>query len=128
MKTTADLNALIPIICELIANNDHEIGSKGIDRIERIEFYEPESNIVTYEEDGWLIEVLYKCTGEHHHSLASYYQPEEYYIRNIDAKLIEITASYENAGETIDFTEGDLKTMCEAVQKELDEIREIECY
>ncbi|MCM1140949.1 MAG: hypothetical protein NC453_20455, partial [Muribaculum sp.] len=64
MKTLDDLKKLIPTLVDLVKNNDHEIGKSYPEQDEDgwSMCSEYEDNYLCYEEDGWCIEICYRCT------------------------------------------------------------------
>ncbi len=66
MKSLEDLKKLFPVIIQLVQNKDHLIGKSSIvcdkDGWGRCDDYI--ENYFTYEEDGWCIEISYRCSGE----------------------------------------------------------------
>lgn len=126
MKTIADLNALIPTLVDLIRNNDHEIGDTYWDQDEdgwgRCSDYE--SNCITYEEDGWFIEITYKCSGEWDNDPGDYWTPPCYDLIKAWGEVEEITASHydEDTEEEVEFTDDDLNELWKALDKELEDI------
>lgn len=124
MKTIADLNALIPTICDLVKNNNHEIGSTWYGRCEDDYECNYESNCVCYEEDGWLIEISYKCAGDWDEDPGDYWTPPSCDLRRAWGEVIEITAYHcdEETEEETEFSEDDLSELWKAVDKVLENI------
>lgn len=126
MKTIEDLNSLIPTIVDLLKNNDHEIGES---------YYEQDedgwgrcddgiSNHITYEEDGWLIEISYECCGEWDNDPGDYWTPPSSDLRRAWGEVTEITASHydEDTDEETEFSDDDLNVLWGALDEELKNI------
>lgn len=97
MITTADLNALIPTIVELVKNNPHEVGGYDIVQDEdgdgAYDFYYAYNSVI-YEKDGWVIEVVYECSS--------------YSERYGFGEIVELNAShYDSEGFEDAYFEGD---------------------
>lgn len=126
MKTIANLNALIPAICTLIENTDHEIGSTDWEQDEdgwgKASDYK--DNVFYYEEDGWYIEISYKCTGEYENDPGDYWTPPCYDLIRGWGEVTEIIATHEDeeTGEVTEFEEDDLTELWIAIDKVLDDI------
>lgn len=123
MKTIAELNALIPEIIAKLSENEHEIGTSSIERSE--DGYgkndEPTANYFTFEEDGWLVEVVYNCCGEWETSSGDYWNPPYCELKKAWGDAVEISASYydEGAEEETAFSECDLRELKYAINQEL---------
>lgn len=126
MKTIADLNALIPTLCELLANNDHDFGSTYMEQDEcgYGKCHEYETNYFTYDEDGWMIEVSYECCGEFENDPGDYWTPPCYDLIKGWGKVSEITVSHydEETDEETDFDDADLEELKSAFDKILEDI------
>lgn len=126
MKTTTDLNALIPAIVELLKNNGHEIGESYCERDEdgwgRCD--ESISNYLCYEEDGWFIEITYECCGEWVYAPGDYWTPPSCDLRSAWGEVKEITAYHydEETDEETEFGEEDLNELWRALDEELKDI------
>lgn len=112
MKTTADLNALIPQIVKMVIE-DPQIGDG-----------EYENNKVSYNSDGWEIEVSFRCRGEWDEDPGDYWTPSNFDLKDIDAEVTEISAyHYDKATEEeSDFEEDELEELWDAVSEALNEI------
>lgn len=127
MKTLADLNALIPTLCDLVKNNDHEIGDSYYERDEDgfgCCCSEYESNFVCYEEDGWLIEISYQCAGEWDNDPGDYWTPPSSDLKRAWGEVTEINAYHydEDTDEEIEFSESDVNELWIALDKVLERI------
>lgn len=124
MKTIADLNALIPTLCDLVENNNHEIGSTWYGRYEEDYECNYESNYVCYEEDGWLIEISYKCAGDWDEDPGDYWTPSSRDLRRAWGEVTEITATHydEETDEETEFCDDELNELWNAVDKVLETI------
>lgn len=126
MKTIDDLKALLPTLLELFSQEDHEIGESYWDQDEdgwgKYEDYEDNSFI--YEEDGWTIEVNYRCCGEFCNDPGDYWTPPCYDLIRAWGKVTEITACHydEESGKESEFSDDDLNEIWNAFDEELKDI------
>ncbi|MDE7180297.1 MAG: hypothetical protein K2N88_03790 [Muribaculaceae bacterium] len=126
MKTIDDLKALLPTLLELFSQENHEIGESYWDQDEdgwgKCEDYEDNSFI--YEEDGWSIEVNYRCCGEFCNDPGDYWTPPCYDLIRAWGEVTEITACHydEETDEEIEFSDEDLKVLWDAFEEELSNI------
>lgn len=110
MKTVSDLNALIPSIINLLAENTTAIKENG----------DWTDNYICYDEEGWVIEITYQSRGVF---------PERPYLLptdkrdsfvGVEGRVLEILASFGDENEVFDeFTGADLEEMESAVLKAL---------
>lgn len=125
MKTTADLNALIPILTDLVLD-DPEIGTSYYEQDEDGwgRCNEPETNCVTYEEDGWYIEISFQCCGEWDDDPGDYWTPPSCDLRSAWGEVTEILASHydEETGEEVEFSDEDCKELWSALDKALENL------
>ncbi len=122
MKTIEDLQNLFPTIAELFATEDHNIGESYVDENGISSDYE--ENTFTYEEDGWLIEISYLCTGEWDRVSGGYWNPADRDLLRGWGEVTEIYASHydEESDEDTEFSAEnltDLKTQINEILKEL---------
>lgn len=114
MKTKADLDALIPTIVAMIENADNDIGESYMEQDEdgwgRWENYN--YNIICYEEDGWCIEVSYKCCGTWENDHGDYWTPPCYDLIRAWGEVTEISASHYDE-ETDEESEFSVEDCCE---------------
>lgn len=126
MKTLDDLKKLIPTLVDLVKNNDHEIGKSYPERNEDgwSMSSDYESNSVCYEEDGWCIEIYYRCTGEWDIDSGDYFTPPSCDLRSAWGEVTEIAASHyeEDTEEDTEFTEDDCSELWSAIDKVLEKI------
>lgn len=126
MKTLENLKNLIPTIVEQISGADHEIGEsyfeQGEDGWGRCNDYT--TNYFTYEEDGWLIEVEYRCCGEWDNDPGDYWTPPSCDLRKAWGEVTEITASHydEDTEEETEFEDKDLNELWNAIDEALKDI------
>lgn len=126
MKAITDLNALIPKIVELLKNNQHEIGESYFERGEddwgRSEEATP--NYVSFEEDGWLIEVSYQCCGEWENDPGDYWTPPSSTLLRAWGEVTDITAYHydEDSDEYSVFENENLNQLWSALDEELKDI------
>lgn len=111
MKTTKDLNDLIPTLLELVANNEHEIG----------ECDNPETNYICYNKDGWCIEITYECSGKFMDDPGDYWTPPFRELLSASGKVTELSAFHFDKQTNDDswFSDDDVKELWEALDKEL---------
>lgn len=115
MKTSEDLKALFPALIELVENNDHEIGNSYFEQDEygwgRCNDYE--DNSVTYEEDGWSIEISYRCCGEWDDDMGDYWTPASCDLKRAWGEVTEISVCHydEETDEETVFSDEDLKEL-----------------
>lgn len=119
MKTVEDLNKLTSEIIDLV-REDPEIGKthyNGIDDID-VEWAE---NYAYYEEDGWEIEIHFRCTGNAIHDSGDYYTAPSDYIENARGEVLGITALHydEDTDETTYFNDSNLKDLWNAIDQSL---------
>ena len=122
MKTVTDLNRLIPVLVELLRNNDHEIGETFFEDYGYCE--ESATNCLYYEEDGWEIEIEYTCTGEWLCEGGDYWNPPCTELIRARGNVESICAYHydEESGEDTVFSDADLKALRRALDKELADI------
>lgn len=113
MKTANDLNSLIPSLTAILSDRNHQIGQIdccGGD-------YEP--NCLCYEEDGWMIEVSYKCCGDW-----EYDRDEGYFMTSAWGEVTDISASYydEESGEERIFNHDEIKSLWTSLDEVLKSI------
>lgn len=126
MKTIDDLKKLFPTLIELVANNDHEIGQSCYEQDEdgwgRCDDYE--DNYVSYEEDGWSIEISYRCCGVWDSDPGDYWTPSSCDLRRAWGNVTEITAYHydDDTEEESEFSGNDLKELYKAINKVLKNI------
>ena len=118
MKTLNDLKALYPTLCDLLANNDHEVGECTSDDCNYA------FNSVFYEEDGWSIEIDYQCCGRWSNDPGDYWTPSSSTLVRAWGEVTEIIASHydEESGEEIVFTNDDLEELYNELDKVLEKL------
>ena len=116
MKTLLELNALIPTIIEMMNEEQPEIGD--------YEEGEYESNTLTYEEDGWTIEIVYKCTGYWNIEDETYSNPGCADLLKGWGEIENIYAFHldEETAEETEFSSEDLTDLYNAVNKNLKQL------
>lgn len=126
MKTIADLNALIPTLVEQLRHNDHEIGESYWEQDEdgggKCSDYE--TNYFYYEEDGWNIEVTYKCAGDWDSDPGDYWTPPCHNLRRAWGEVEDISVYHydDDTDEEVEFSGDDLNELWKALDKELEDI------
>lgn len=116
MKTLLELNALIPTIIALMSKEEPEIGN--------YEENDYQHNIFTYQEDGWDIEIEYRCTGDYYYEAGDYYTPSFEELERAWGEVDEIRVFHyddETEDET-EFTGEDLTDLTLAVNKYLKDL------
>lgn len=123
MKTVTDLNALIPAIIDLVLDNP-EIGNSYLGKKESDRDTEWAENYVCYDEDGWFIEISFKCTGEMIRYDGDYDTPPSESINNARGEVTEIIASHydDDSGDGTVFNCDDLKDLWRSIDKALERI------
>lgn len=126
MKTLEDLKNLFPILVDYVRENDHRIGSCYYEQDEDgwglcCDY---ENNYVCYEEDGWYIEISYKCAGTWCEDGDGYWTPRETYLKSASGGVEEITATHydEETGEETEFDDDDLDELYRRINKELENL------
>ena len=126
MKTIADLNALIPTLVELLRSNPHEIGEAYFEQDEDgwVQCENSASNHLCYEEDGWLIEIHYDCSGEWDNDSGDYWHPASCTLIRAWGEVTEISVSHidKETDEESEFSDADVATLWNALDEELKEI------
>ena len=126
MKTKADLKDLIPTLVELLSKQDHEIGEPYYERDEygMGRYNDSAANYLSYEEDGWVIEITYECCGEWDSDPGDYWNPPYCELQRAWGEVSEISAYHydEESGEETEFSEDDLQELWKALDEELKNI------
>ena len=126
MKTIEDLKALLPTLLDLFSQEEHKIGETYWDKDEDGwgKFEDYGDNCFLYEEDGWSIEVNYRCCGEFHSDPGDYWNPPCYDLIRGWGEVTEITAYHydEETDEESEFSDEDLKVLWNAFDEELSDI------
>lgn len=118
MKTIEDLRALYPTIIDEIVNDTHEFGET---------YYGPdgwedyEDNFYTYEEDGWLIEIVYRCTGIFVNDPGDYWTPPCHDLEEGWGNVAEMSVTHydEETGDETVFEDDDLCELNTLIDKAL---------
>lgn len=126
MKTVNDLNALIPTLTELLSKNEHDFENCEYEK-EEDGWGASESstdNYFSYEKDGWLIEVEYKCFGMWESDPGDYLTPSSITLVKAWGMIDSIFASHydEQTDEETEFTGDDLKVLEFALNKALERL------
>lgn len=123
MKTTADLNALIPQLIDRVLDGP-AIGDsfRDWDGDSYCTGYNYEDNCVCYEEDGWFIEISYRCAGDWCEDGDGYYTPRSSYCGRAHGEVEDIVATYcdPETEDEIEFTDDDLDEMYDQINKALE--------
>lgn len=123
MKTASDLNNLIPQLTDLVLDNP-EIGECYYGRCEDDYDETLADNYVCYEEDGWCIEISFKCCGEWDNDPGDYWTPPSSGLRRAWGEVTEITAYHydEETDEETEFSNDDLNELWNALDKALEKL------
>lgn len=126
MKTKADLDALIPALVNLMQNNDHEIGEAYYERDEDGwgRCCDNVSNSISYDKDGWCIEISYDCCGEWDNDPGDYWTPPSCDLRKAWGEVTEINAYHydEDTDDESEFSEDDTADLWKALDEVLKDI------
>lgn len=118
MKTLEDLNDLIPTLCRLVRDNRHNIGYIHPDCNEDGWYTneESEQNYLTYDEDGWYIEIDYECAGDFDWDSKTFWEAH--------GEVTAIRPSWQDreAGEEVYFEEDEIGELWGALDEELKDI------
>ena len=98
------LHELVPTITELIRKSDHNIG------VSEYNDDEYKENLFTYDNDGWNIEIEYRCCGKWYQDLGDYWNPPCTDLIRAWGNITNISASYcdQITDQEIDFSDEDL--------------------
>ncbi len=123
MKTIDDLKALLPELKKMVLKNP-EIGSTFYGRCEDDYDEEWADNYVSYEEDGWCIEISFKCIGDWSGDSGDYWTPPSYDLRRAWGEVTELSAYHcdENTDEETEFSEDELSGIWNELDKVLESI------
>lgn len=123
MKTTSDLNALIPELVALATKNP-EIGECYRGRCEDDYEEEMADNFVCYDEDGWCIEISYQCCGIWDKDRGDYFTPPSCELRRSWGVVTDIFAMHydEETDEEIKFSGDELKELRVAIENALEHL------
>jgi hypothetical protein len=118
MKTTAELNSLIPALIEILEKKNHNLGSSSYDGEDF------ETNNFYYEKDGWFVEVVYECCGYSEFIGGSYYTPSTSELKAAWGRVTEITAYHydDDTEEETLFSDNDLSEIWRAIDNKLGNI------
>ena len=109
------LHELIPAITELIRNSEHNIGVSecGEDQYE--------DNCFIYDQDGWSIEIEYRCCGKWYNDLGDYWNPPctDLICAWGDVSSMSVSFYDENTDDEIDFSSAELKEFHAEINKVL---------
>ncbi len=123
MKTISELNALISQLVGLVIDNP-DIGECYYGRCEADYEETWATNCVSYEEDGWYIEISFRCCGEWDKFSGDYLTPASCSLLKAWGEITDIQASHydeENNEETV-FSDNDLADIWAALSDALEQI------
>lgn len=123
MKTTADLDALIPVLTDMmlaepqIGDSCRYVDEDGI----TCQDVDPKTNYVCYEENGWCIEVYYECCGKWSYDPGDYWTPESHDLVSAWGHVTAIYASHtdEDTDEETEFSEEEIEGLRNALDEAL---------
>lgn len=123
MKTISDLNSLTPQLIDLVIA-DPEIGECNYYRCEDDSYENWVDNYVCYEEDGWCIEIWYKCCGVCDNTHGDYWSAPGGNLLRAWGKVTDIIASHydEETDDETEFSEDELNELWNALDKAMKEI------
>lgn len=109
------LNAIIPTVADLIRKSDHKIGISEYDEDQY------EDNHFIYDQDGWNIEIDYRCCGKWYNDLGDYWNPPCTDLIRAWGNVSNMSVSYydENTDDEIDFSSDELKEFHSEINKVL---------
>lgn len=119
MKSVKDLNELIPILVDMVLDHP-KIGSRYFGRCEEDYDEEWESNYVIYEEDGWYIEINYRCCGDWDEDSGDYYTPPSCDLIRAWGEVESIEASYGEDDDYQEFDDEELDELWKAIDSALE--------
>lgn len=120
------LTQRIPDIVAQFERKNHEIGNSyfecGDDGWNRCNDYI--DNIFKYEDNGWYIEVAYKCCGEWSEDAGDYWTPGSIELKKAWGEVEDVWATYndKSTGEEYDFCMDDLTELLNALNQSLKNI------
>lgn len=120
MKTIDDLKALLPELKKRVLDNP-EIGSTFYGRCEDDYDEDWADNYVCYDEDGWCIEISYKCIGDWACDSGDYWTPPSSDLKRAWGEVTELTASHydDDTDEETEFTEDELNEIWNEIDQVL---------
>ena len=109
------ISAIIPKVAELISKADHKIGISEYDE----DRYE--DNHFIYDQDGWNIEIEYRCCGKWYNDLGDYWNPPctDLICAWGDVSSMSVSFYDEDTDDQIDFSSYELKDFHSAINKVL---------
>lgn len=118
MKTIEDLKKIIPEILRIISTRKHNIGISYPELNEDGCGFTSEygSNSISYDEDGWQIEIGYKCSGYLDEATGEY--------KSVFGEVTEIFVSHydEDTDEETEFSEEDCYDLGVAIDRALENL------
>lgn len=118
VKTISELNALIPQITALVLDNA-EIGERFQDGNGCDESWT--ENYISYDDDGWSIEVSYQCSGIWDYDRGDWATPPSWTLRHAKGEVTDLTVSHydETTDEGTSFAGDDLSGLWGALNRAL---------
>lgn len=126
MKTANEIEALIPVLTDLLAQSPKKIGKSSWQLTEdgwQREDY-PETNWLDYDKDGWDVEITYECTGFRELDDGDRDTPPSVEINRAWGEVTDIYASRydEDTEETVEYSYDELRPLYAALDEVLREI------
>lgn len=126
MKTASEINALIPVLVDLLVQSPKKIGKSSWQLTEDGWQREdnPETNCLDYDHGGWEIEVTYECTGFYDIDDGDRDTPPSVEINRAWGEVTDIYASRydEDTEETVEYSYDELRPLYAALDEVLREI------
>lgn len=118
MKTTSDLNALIPQLVALMLDNP-KIGEHFQDGNDYDETWS--ENYVSYDDDGWCVEVSFQCCGVWDYDRGDWATPPSWTLQHAWGEVTDLTASHydETTDEETVFDGADLDELRSALDRSI---------
>lgn len=112
------LASVTPVILERFGKEEHQIGHSDW------EGDEYETNWFYYQEDGWDIEIVYRCCGKWENDPGDYWTPPDYDLISAWGHVTELTANHydEESDEETEFSESDLEHLRSELNKIINSI------
>lgn len=126
METAKEIDALIPVLVDLLEKSPKKIGRSTYGQTEdgwQREDY-PETNSLDYCRDGWEVEVTYECTGFFEIDDGDRDTPPSVEINSAWGEVTDISASRydEDTEETVEYSYDELRPLYAALDEVLREI------
>lgn len=119
MKTISDLKALVPRLTALMLDNP-EIGERFQDGSDYNET--TADNYVSYDDDGWCVEVSFQCCGVWDYDRGDWATPPSWTLQRAWGEVTDLTASHydETTDEETLFVGKDLNEIWRALDRSIE--------